>query len=401
MPKNATIVLCNRQGELLGELDPIRVEMPWWQEVSDVVAAIAERDRIRITVLRLLQTRLPSPTSPSDASDVTYLAELDPATSPPRLRKTAFANPPHPLRCDYAEPGGPTALIEWARTELAHAGLPETGPPAQMRTWNLSAIWRFDTPGGPAWLKVVPPFFAHEPLLIDHLTPGPVPELIAHARGRSLLRHVPGRDVYEGDMAARLRLLDVVVGLQRASVDRLDALTAIGLFDWRTPALVDRMARLPAYARDADREAVETLVAGIEDRLEALAACRFPDTLVHGDAHLMNALLGDDGEITMLDWGDAGVGHPLFDLDALERWRPPDEIATVRDRLVSLWSDLVPEPDVRRAIALCRPLGALREALVYAGFVENVEPDERIYHADDVPAALATAVERAAAEPTA
>jgi hypothetical protein len=41
----------------------------------------------------------------------------------------------------------------------------------------------------------------------------------------------------------------------------------------------------------------------------------------------------------------------------------------------------------------------LREAAVYQGFLDNIEPSERVYHVDDVMPALTTASALAAATP--
>jgi hypothetical protein len=43
---------------------------------------------------------------------------------------------------------------------LAERGLRPTTPPTQVRTWNLSSLWRKPVEGQTVWLKVVPPFFA-------------------------------------------------------------------------------------------------------------------------------------------------------------------------------------------------------------------------------------------------
>ena len=68
----ASVVLVHR-GEVLGRLPPVALEMPWWPEAHDLVAAVRARDGIEITVLRLLQT-----TSDRIAGgEITYLAETD------------------------------------------------------------------------------------------------------------------------------------------------------------------------------------------------------------------------------------------------------------------------------------------------------------------------------------
>jgi hypothetical protein len=48
-----------------------------------------------------------------------------------------------------------------------------------------------------------------------------------------------------------------------------------------------------------------------------------------------------------------------------------------------LWRDAVPDSDPDRAALLLRPIAALRQAVIYRGFLDAIEPDERIYHALD------------------
>ena len=53
-------------------------------------------------------------------------------------------------------------------------------------------------------------------------------------------------------------------------------------------------------------------MAGLPDRVAAVAACGVPDTLVHGDFHPGN-VAGRPDDYVILDWGDSFVGHPLLD----------------------------------------------------------------------------------------
>ena len=54
------------------------------------------------------------------------------------------------------------------------------------------------------------------------------------------------------------------------------------------------------------------LMGMLDRRLADATACGLPDTIVHGDFHPGN-LRCDGAVLTLLDWGDAGVGHPLLD----------------------------------------------------------------------------------------
>ncbi|MFG2058612.1 phosphotransferase family protein [Micromonospora sp. NPDC048930] len=62
-----------------------------------------------------------------------------------------------------------------------------------------------------------------------------------------------------------------------------------------------------------DTAVVADLLAGLDDRLDRVRDCGLPDTLVHGDLHPGN-VRGDGRRATFIDWGDAFVGHPAFDI---------------------------------------------------------------------------------------
>lgn len=46
---------------------------------------------------------------------------------------------------------------------------------------------------------------------------------------------------------------------------------------------------------------------------------------------------------------------------------------------------------------LLEPVAALRQAVIYRGFLDGIEPSERVYHADDPPLWLRRAAELATA----
>jgi hypothetical protein len=54
MSRTVALVLLNPNGELRGALTPFEVDLPWWQEASDVVHVVQERCGPVVDVLRLL-----------------------------------------------------------------------------------------------------------------------------------------------------------------------------------------------------------------------------------------------------------------------------------------------------------------------------------------------------------
>ncbi|HKT02360.1 MAG TPA: aminoglycoside phosphotransferase family protein, partial [Rugosimonospora sp.] len=225
MGRSVTLVLVAGT-EVLGALPPFPVPTPYRQEVAEVVAGARTAYGLDVVVLRLLH---------ADGPAATYLAELAGGVPPPLRPVGADHLRPHPLRAPYAVPGGPAASLAWARGVLGPARA------NQLRTWNLSSIWRLEPEsGGPAWLKEVPAFFGHEGAMLTWLAghlPGLAPTPLAVCGGRLLLADVPGPDRYEAPAAARVPMLDALHRVQVAALDRLAELGALGVPDRRWPVL--------------------------------------------------------------------------------------------------------------------------------------------------------------------
>ena len=410
-PREVTLVLCRPDGTVVGALAPFEVELPWWQEVGPVVDGAFDHHGIAVTILRLLEA---TPSELGAGGPVTYLAEVDddqplPTTTwpgdpnvdhpPPTPSAAALMGDPNadePLRATWARPGGPAADLAWADAVLASRGQPRTGPARQVRTWNLSSLWRLPCAGGAAWLKVVPPFFAHEGAVLARLDAAVVPPLVAMDGARVLLEEVPGEDQYEATGPALLRMVDLLVGVQAQWIGRTDELLALGAPDWRaaplTALLTDLVARSASQLEPSVRAGLDALVAGLPERFAEIAACGLPDTLVHGDFHRGN-VRGSGPAMVLLDWGDSGVGHPMLDQAAFLRPLTDVDQARVRRAWAAAWQTVVPGCDPVRAAELLAPVAALRQALIYQVFLDRIEPDERIYHATDPATWLTRAAE--------
>ncbi len=385
-PRIVTLVLCSADGVLLGALPPFEAETPWWQDLAPVVEGARARFAIDVVVLRLLTAERPS----AHGGGVSYLAETDPvaAAALPIVGPWPGTLTEDPLRHPYARPGGPAADLAWADGVLAARGLRRIGPARQYRSWNLSSLWSMPTTGGTAWLKVVPPFFGHEGTILERLAGGPVPSLLGHNGPRMLLAEIPGDDRYDAPLPELRRMVDLLVGLQTAWLGRADELLSLGLPDWRASSLRDRIAELVERRRDvlpaADRAALERFVDGLADRFAAVATCGLGDGLVHGDFHPGN-LRGDASGLTLLDWGDCGVGHPLLDEPGALARIPDADVEPLRAHWHRAWRAAVPGSDPEQASRLIAPVAAARMALIYQGFLDRIETAERPYHEADVP----------------
>jgi Ser/Thr protein kinase RdoA (MazF antagonist) len=379
VPRTAGLVLVTSGGTLVGSLPPVPVATPWWQDVEPVVRAVRDHYGIDASILRLLEAEFDRP----HGGRVTYLAEV---------ARLVPAEPwggeldDHPRRHPFARPGGPAADLAWAESVLIERGLPPTGPPVQIRTWNLSSLWRIPVADQTVWLKVVPPFFAHEGALLARLAGEHVPTLIGHEGGRMLLAEIAGDDLYGAELSQLPEMVTLLVGLQRSWSGRVAELLALGLPDWRAPALGAAIASVIERTADElsveDRATLKEFLRGLPGRFADLAACGLPDTLVHGDFHPGN-FRGDDRALTLLDWGDSGVGHPLLDQPAFLDSVSGDAITPVREHWLRQWCGAVPGCDPARAALLLAPIAAARRAAIYRGFLDRIEPAEHPYHRHD------------------
>ncbi|MFI7599593.1 aminoglycoside phosphotransferase family protein [Actinoplanes sp. NPDC049681] len=384
MGRTVTLVLVDAAGEVLGALPPFELDLPWWQETADVVEAVRARHGVHVTVLRLLSAANAAP--PGGA--VTLLAQVfEPVAA--ELKPWEVAGEPAPRRAPWAVPGGPAASLHWAAETLGRDDLVAV----QHRTWNLSAIWRLDGGGEPvAWLKQVPAFLAHEAAvlrLVEAVAPGLVPTVLAAGdAGRTLLAHVPGEDRYGADASFCAQVARDFHPVQAHFAIRVPDLVAAGV--------PDRRLSFEPFARVAqpwlDRvDGLEELMAELPARLAAVDACGLPGTLVHGDLHPGNVRATRTRRV-IVDWGDSTVSHPAFDILRLTGGLPEADAARLVAEWAARWRETAPDSDPETAVALIRPVAALRAAVVYQDFVDHIEDSERPYHEADVPERLTAAV---------
>ena len=389
-----SLVLVSPAGAVLGRLPPTPVAVPWWQDATAVVAMARERADLDVAVLRLLEAELPEP----PGGHVTYLAETADETGAAAVREPSAATlDEQPLRMPWARPGGPAADLAWADDRLVELGTPRTGAAEQIRTWNLSSLWRLPIPGGKAWLKHVPPFFAHEGPLIRHLERPWTPTLLATDGGRSLLAGIPGDDHHDAGLEILAPAVERLVELQREQAAHVDDLLALGLPDWRaaalTRAIADTIERTADELDAADRATLGRFIEELPARWARVADAGLPETLVHGDFAGGN-LRGDPALPTLLDWGDAGVGHPLLDQPAMLDRAPAPAVEPLREHWVAAWRAAVPDSDPAAAARHLGPIAAARQAVIYRTFLDRIEPAEHPYHRRDPAAWLRIAAER-------
>jgi len=178
--------------------------------------------------------------------------------------------------------------LAWARAQLAEQGLRPTESPTQVRTWNLSSMWRVPVEGQTAWLKVVPHFFAHEGPLLALMAGASTPTVWGRDGGRILLAEIAGEDLHEATLPQFQDMVTLLVSTQQQWVDRVEDLIALGLPDWRAPLLIGAIADVVDRTRHEiaaeDRSTLADFVRTLPSRFDEVAKCGLRDTLVHGDS---------------------------------------------------------------------------------------------------------------------
>ncbi|WP_196444706.1 hypothetical protein [Planomonospora sp. ID67723] len=189
--------------DCLGTFGPFPVDSPWWADVEPVAAHLTAALGAPVMVLRLIGV---TGGEGGRGGRAAYHAEIfgrprSGLLGPPPPGLDGLLDPA-PRRAGWATAAGLRAALEWARQELLAAGRPARGDAEQVKTWNLSGLFRIPTAVGPAWLKATPGFATWEAGAMEavaRVDPELVPGVIAAdaAHGWTLLDHVPGEDCWE------------------------------------------------------------------------------------------------------------------------------------------------------------------------------------------------------------
>ncbi|MFF1905146.1 phosphotransferase family protein [Kitasatospora sp. NPDC058218] len=407
--------------DYLGPVGPFEVDGAWWSSAAPVVERVSEELGVPVLVLRLAEV---ADGGGGSGGHVVYHVEAleRPAGPVPHQAgaRTAALLGPAERRAGWATPSGLRAALDWAERTLHRAGRPVAGPVEQVRTWNLSGLFRYRTATGvDAWLKAINPTFnageGEVIALLGSVDPTLVPPMLGAdpVHGWLLLDHVPGEDCW-GPSAEQVA--DVVPRLvaAQAALAADGRAAAAGLRD-RTPrtlvtqvaALLDRL-EAANEAKEAE-EAEETGPAGsapaapgaagasltageltaaraLAARLPALvadlAACGLPETLVHGDFHPGN-WRSDGTRAVVVDYADSCLGHPALDGLRPRQYVSDERWAQVAEVWARAWREHAPGSDPERALRLVEPLYHLSYAVRYQEFLDHVEISERPYHEGD------------------
>ncbi|WP_405364778.1 phosphotransferase family protein [Kitasatospora sp. NBC_00039] len=383
--------------DYFGPQGPYEVSEGWWSAAAPVVERLSEELGVPVVVLRLAEV---AEGGGGHGGHVVYHVEAleRPAGLVPRQAgpDTAALLGPAERRAGWATPAGLRESFDWAEQALDRAGRPATGRAEQIRTWNLSGLFRYRTAtGGDAWLKATNPTFnAREGdviALFGSVDPTLVPPVLGSdpERGRLLLDHVPGEDCW-GPSAEEVA--DVVPRLvaAQAALAADGRAAAAGLRDRTLPTLVlqvndvlDRLAADPGPELTAgELDAARALAARLPALVAQLAACGLPETLVHGDFHPGN-WRSDGTRSVVVDYADSCLGHPALDGLRPRQYVDDERWAQAAEVWARAWREHVPGSSPERALELVEPLYHLAYAVRYQEFLDHIEASERPYHEGD------------------
>jgi hypothetical protein len=266
------------------------------------------------------------------------------------------------------------APAEWV---AAHAGSLHELSLVRERPWGQ--IYRY----GELWLKINGGGTTYEPALLDLMRGRPlVPFVVATepSRGWTLLADA-GRSMREiggGDDEVVERWLDVLpryARLQQSFAGSADAARVAGVPDHSSQSLLAALRRLaPLSARAEDLLALD-----LTPLVETVDASGVPTTVEHGDLHGANVFVDGGGRVSVIDWGDAAIGHPFMSLQAVQwlgtglNWEPDDRrLDAIRDVYLAEWGD----PRTLRPVAVAAVrLACVGRALSWSRALRDVSSE--------------------------
>lgn len=291
-----------------------------------------------------------------------------------------------PQRVPWAIAGWYEEAVDWIENGLAELGYTQMGSVEQVKNWSIASILRVPTDRGNVYFKAVAdlPLFVNEPVLMDALGtrfPQHIPRPIKiDPLRRWMLMDDFGSSMWEQPIDIVEKVVSIFAQLQIASIEMVDDLLALGLFDRRLEVLHEQIDELIAHPLARSKVAPDVM-AQMQDFAPALkamchelASYNLPQTLGHGDMHLGNVAQQDDRYL-FFDWTDASLMHPFVDI--IVPWhlrKDKTAIERLRDAYLAPWTAYAPPDKLCKAWRLSRPLHAIHQAVSYLYILDNQEP---------------------------
>lgn len=399
----------------------------WWQDVMPVNLAAKEQLGLRSTTLCCFRILYHGP-QPGTARRIFVLEPEEWLASkalvnarwvtPRELRDLDLSWPEMksvvdewfdspPVRVPWYQRRWRDEPFAWVTGQLAQAQMPIVAAPTQVRSWERSALWRFETEAGPAYFKAVGGPFQLEPTLSTQLSrwvPGRVSEIIAAApeRGWLLLRDAGQNTLSSsrscGEWESAMRQYGQT---QMGLIDHAHELLSFGVPDRRVQHLPARAAALlndsAALARSSARLSEDEiaqlwkLLPGLTSGCEALASSPIPPSLEHGDltagqflttrplARAMDAVIGapsaidqlPDSRYRVIDWSDSSLAFPFFSMlffwaELGDSFDDPNAVRErLRDAYLLPWTKLAGRAELERLYEVAMQVAPWHYAVTY------------------------------------
>jgi aminoglycoside/choline kinase family phosphotransferase len=237
-----------------------------------------------------------------------------------------------------------------------------------------------------------------------------VPTILAADKARGLaLQEDLGDDLVSllldrGDPAGPLldAAVDVLVTMQRApapdglplwDATKMASTATATLFDWWWPA---------RFGTPAPQAAREDIAAALATMLQPVATG--PTGFVHRDFFAGNLLRQPDGRLALIDFQDAAIGHPAYDLVSLLQDARRDIPPAARHRALARYLAARPElsgAEFRAAFSACAAQRHLRVACQWVRLALRDNRPQYLAHGPRTWRLLEAALTHPAAEPLA
>ena len=289
------------------------------------------------------------------------------------------------------------SALKWAREQLSIRTRGNNISEQLVSEHSWSVVYRFDTNGKVAYLKIVPKPMALEPAflqLLHDIGVTATPELIAAnaslgcflttACGDKTLRHD-----FQGQLDIGLveQAISLYTSIQRLTEKHLANFSLLGIPDWRLnqfPLLYKELITkhdllLNDGLTDEELMVLDALVPTVQDLCENLASLPIPPTLGHCDFHEGNVVFDSRSHVlSIIDWGETVITHPFFSLNGC-LWNityfyqvseDSETYRKLRQHCLISWLDVLSEDNLQSAFHWAHQLSGVHAALSYLRIYE-------------------------------
>ncbi|MDF1664453.1 MAG: aminoglycoside phosphotransferase family protein [Planctomycetota bacterium] len=252
-----------------------------------------------------------------------------------------------------------------------------------LSVWNVSCLLKIFDGERDYYFKASPDFpcFIEEGQVmkgLSQLAPHIVPEpLFVHQSMNWMILEDLGEPLQSTDPGAVAAIIETMGALQVNALEQRTTLRALNLPITTLRDLLIEVKEVfacqeaKAGLSKIEHETLCEAWPAIEGMVRKLDGYCLPLTINHGDLHGGN-VIERNGDLVIFDWTWASVSHPFFDL-VLLYLRNRESWAQLAPAYFQQWSDYEPVEQCIEAWKLAYPLGLLRMASRYRGFVASLE----------------------------